>query len=137
MSRTVFLRGSIAAIIATIGDVALFFVARAANIQFDVPVPLLDDSSMPWYVIAIVAGSAACAGTALAWLLGRKAPDSAAGIFTWAVLVIALLSCVPLLALGLSASSTAILAVLHVLPGIVVLVALVPVLRRESARFQV
>jgi hypothetical protein len=137
VSRTVFLRGFIAAIIASVADIMLFLLARAAGIPFDVPVPLLDTPALPWYVIAIVAGGAALAGTGLAWLLGRKTPDSAAGIFTWSVLVAALLSCVPLLALGLGASSTAALSAMHILPGIVVLVALQPVLRRESARFKV
>lgn len=137
MSRTVFLRGCIATIIASSGDILLFLLARSANIQFNVPVPLLDASSLPWYVIAIVAGGAAIAGTGLAWVLSRKRPDSAARIFLWAVLVIAILSCVPLLALGLHTRSIAALAAMHLLPGIVVLVALLPVLRRESARFKV
>ncbi len=89
---------------------------------------------MPWYVIATVAAGAAIAGAVFAWQLGRRNPRIAARFFTWTVVTVALLSCVPLLALGLAAGSTAALVAMHILPGAVVLAVLLPVLRREAAR---
>lgn len=85
-----------AAGIAAAGDVLVFLLARGAGISFDVPVPLVSSSEMPWYVIAVVAAGAAIAGAVFAWQLGRRNPRIAARFFTWTVVAVALLSCVPL-----------------------------------------
>ena len=86
-------------------------------------------AQMPWYVPATVAAGAALAGAVLAGLLRRTRAGARA--FAWTVAVVAPLSCLPLLALGLPATSTAVLASMHLIPGAVVLALLLPAFRRR------
>jgi hypothetical protein len=119
-----------AVVVAAVADVCVLLAARSAEISLDVPMPLVaPGAQMPWYVPATVAAGAALAGAVLAGLLRRTRAGASA--FGWTVAVVAPLSCVPLLALGLPAASTAVLASMHLIPGAVVLVLLLPVLRRR------
>jgi hypothetical protein len=78
----------------------------------------------------MVAAAAALAGAAYAAIFQRAlAPRRAAQAFAWTVPVVAALSCVPLLALGLAAGTTAAQALWHFVTGAVVLTVRLPAFR--------
>jgi hypothetical protein len=112
-------------------DVCVLLVARAAGVPLAVPMPLVAAGEpMPWYVPALVAALAVAAGAACAWLLPRYVAN-APRTFGWLVAVVAVASCLPLLALGLPAASTAVLVSMHLVPAAVVLALLWPAVRTE------
>jgi Family of unknown function (DUF6069) len=124
-------RAVLAVVLAATADVTVFLIARALGVSFTLGLAGIDRmGGVTWYMVAAVAAAAALAGAAYAAVLWRAlAPRRAAQAFAWTVPVVAVLSCVPLLALGLAAGTTAALALLHLVAGAVVLTVLLPAFR--------
>lgn len=127
-------RAVLAVALVVVVDVVVFLVARALGVSFTVGLDGIDSmGGVTWYAVAASAAAGALAGAAYAAVLQRAlAPHRAAQAFAWTVPAVALLSCVPLLALGLAADTTVALALLHLIVGAVVLTVLLPAFRTRT-----
>lgn len=129
MAQSFMLRGAVAAVLAALIDVLVFLVARGAGVSFRLGLGGIEtEDGLPWYTVAGVAAAGALAGTAFAAVLQRGVRCHVQRIFASVVVAVSVLSCAPLLVLGLPAGSTLALASMHLLAGAVVIAVLVPVL---------
>lgn len=121
----------LAVALAAAADLAVFLVARALGVSFTLGLDGIDRlGGVTWYFVVVAAGAAALAGVGYAAVLRRRlAPRRAARTFAWTVPIVAVLSCVPLLVLGLATDTTVALALAHLVAGAVVLTVLLPTFR--------
>ncbi|ONI82408.1 hypothetical protein ALI22I_40650 [Saccharothrix sp. ALI-22-I] len=118
-------RGVLAAVVAALATLVVFLVARAGGVSFTLGLPGIDSlGGLTWYLV--VAAAAALVATAYAAALRRVVPHNSARVFGWSVVVGAVLSCVPLLVLGLAAATTVALVAMHLVAGAVVLAIVLP-----------